>query len=202
MTTVYRLRDKRSTALLAVIIIQCSIVVTKTDNDDCQCGKLLNRKKDNDVQINDEYCSIDEDCGAGISKYLRLDDVKEKMILINRGTFAIGTNQPVFVADGEGPRRNVTLDSFYIDKHEVSNRDFQKFVDSTGYKTEAEKFGDSFVFEGLLSEETKSHINEAVAQAPWWLPVKNSSWRHPEGLDSDITGKETFYIRFNLFLCF
>ncbi|XP_068109218.1 formylglycine-generating enzyme isoform X2 [Hyperolius riggenbachi] len=51
----------------------------------------------------------------------------------------------------------------------------------------AEKFGDSFVFEGLLSEEVKNGIDQAVAAAPWWLPVKEADWRHPEGPDSDIS---------------
>ncbi|XP_035771748.1 formylglycine-generating enzyme isoform X2 [Neolamprologus brichardi] len=53
----------------------------------------------------------------------------------------------------------------------------------------AEKFGDSFVFEGLLSEPVKSQVTQAVAAAPWWLPVKGASWRHPEGPDSNITDR-------------
>uniref|UniRef100_A0A8C2PDG5 Sulfatase-modifying factor enzyme-like domain-containing protein n=1 Tax=Capra hircus TaxID=9925 RepID=A0A8C2PDG5_CAPHI len=50
----------------------------------------------------------------------------------------------------------------------------------------AEKFGDSFVFEGMLSEQVKSDIQQAVAAAPWWLPVKGANWRHPEGPDSTV----------------
>ncbi|XP_023475825.1 formylglycine-generating enzyme isoform X5 [Equus przewalskii] len=52
--------------------------------------------------------------------------------------------------------------------------------------TKAEKFGDSFVFEGMLSEQVKSDIQQAVAAAPWWLPVKGANWRHPEGPDSTV----------------
>ncbi|XP_069793028.1 formylglycine-generating enzyme isoform X7 [Narcine bancroftii] len=52
---------------------------------------------------------------------------------------------------------------------------------------QAETFGDSFVFEGLLSDKVKNSITQAVAAAPWWLPVKNASWNHPEGPDSNIT---------------
>lgn len=113
----------------------------------------------------------------------------ERMVNINGGTFSIGTNDPIFVADGEGPKREVVLDDFYIDKFEVSNQDFADFVSSSLYKTEAEKFGDSFVFENLLEEEVKNEIKEAVAQAPWWLPVKGAIWQHPEGLTSDITSR-------------
>ncbi|XP_077931974.1 formylglycine-generating enzyme isoform X5 [Halichoerus grypus] len=52
--------------------------------------------------------------------------------------------------------------------------------------TKAEKFGDSFVFEGMLSEQVKTDIQQAVAAAPWWLPVKGANWRHPEGPDSTV----------------
>ncbi|XP_030061689.1 formylglycine-generating enzyme isoform X3 [Microcaecilia unicolor] len=55
-----------------------------------------------------------------------------------------------------------------------------------GALQQAERFGDSFVFEGLLSEEVKRTINQAVAAAPWWLPVKGANWKHPQGPDTDI----------------
>ncbi len=111
---------------------------------------------------------------------------KENMVLIKAGTFVMGTNDPVFVADGEGPARNVTISSFYLDIHEVSNSDFKKFVDQTNYVTEAEKFSNSFVFEKLLSESVKQNITLSVAAAPWWLPVDNAFWKQPEGIDSNI----------------
>ncbi|XP_071652666.1 formylglycine-generating enzyme-like isoform X3 [Temnothorax longispinosus] len=72
------------------------------------------------------------------------------------------------------------------DKFEVSNEEFMAFINATGYVTEAENFGDSFVFEGLLTQSTKDKIHKAVAQAPWWLPVKQASWQHPEGPNSNI----------------
>lgn len=60
-----------------------------------------------------------------------------EMVYIPGGTFTMGTNEPVFVADGEMPARRVTLDSFYMDKYEVSNAEFERFVTATSYKTEA-----------------------------------------------------------------
>uniref|UniRef100_A0A8C7F0R6 Formylglycine-generating enzyme n=1 Tax=Oncorhynchus kisutch TaxID=8019 RepID=A0A8C7F0R6_ONCKI len=109
------------------------------------------------------------------------------MVLIPGGVFLMGTDSPGIPQDGEGPQRRVHLDHFYMDAHEVSNRHFQSFINATGYITEAERFGDSFVFEGVLSEEVKSQISQAVAAAPWWLPVRGADWRHPEGPDSSIT---------------
>ncbi|XP_012265241.2 formylglycine-generating enzyme [Athalia rosae] len=176
---------------LMVVIISChSFARSDMNAEDCQCGKILNRKINDLHDLSSEYCSADGSsaCMLKGTEY-QATDVHNGMVLINAGIFTIGTNRHIFVADGEGPRRNVTLHSFYIDKYEVSNENFDKFVKSTQYKTEAEKFGDSFVFEGLLSEDSKSKINEAVAQAPWWLPVKHASWHHPEGSDSDITDR-------------
>lgn len=60
----------------------------------------------------------------------------ESAVLIKGGTFQMGTDKPIFVADGEGPSRKVTLDDFYLDVHEVSNKDFEMFVEKTGHVTE------------------------------------------------------------------
>ena len=69
----------------------------------------------------------------------------------------------------------------------MSNREFDLFVKTTGYKTEAEIYGDSFVFEELLSAEAKEAAKQAVAAAPWWIPIKGATWRKPEGPDSNVT---------------
>jgi len=116
-----------------------------------------------------------------------IEEKIKKMVKINAGSYFIGTDNPVFVADGEGPKREVVLDNFYIDKFEVSNKEFMMFVKATDYITEAENFGDSFVFEGFLTQTTKDKINKVVSQAPWWLLVKQTSWQHPEGPNSNIT---------------
>ncbi|XP_008305224.1 formylglycine-generating enzyme [Stegastes partitus] len=115
--------------------------------------------------------------------------IQSQMVWISGGEFLMGTDDPAIPADGEGPQRWVHVDSFYMDIQEVTNQQFQSFISVTGYVTEAEKFGDSFVFEGILSEPVKSQITQAVAAAPWWLPVKGANWRHPEGPDSNITAR-------------
>uniref|UniRef100_A0A8C4REL9 Sulfatase modifying factor 1 n=1 Tax=Eptatretus burgeri TaxID=7764 RepID=A0A8C4REL9_EPTBU len=109
-----------------------------------------------------------------------------EMKLVQEGVFTMGTDQPVIPADGEGPARHVYMSSFYMDTHETSNAEFERFIQATSYVTEAEKFGDSFVLESQLSDAVKNDITQAVAAAPWWLPVKGADWRHPEGPDSDI----------------
>uniref|UniRef100_A0A669PHU6 Sulfatase modifying factor 1 n=1 Tax=Phasianus colchicus TaxID=9054 RepID=A0A669PHU6_PHACC len=88
------------------------------------------------------------------------------MVAIPGGVFTMGTDEPEIQQDGEWPARRVHVNSFYMDQYEVSNQEFERFVNSTGYFTEAEKFGDSFVFEGMLSEEVKAEIHQAMAFQP------------------------------------
>lgn len=59
-----------------------------------------------------------------------------QMVLIPGGEFLMGTDDPGIPADGEGPQRPVYVDSFYMDIHEVSNQQFQGFVNTSGYITE------------------------------------------------------------------
>ncbi|XP_066584346.1 formylglycine-generating enzyme [Prorops nasuta] len=151
----------------------------KQKEDESSCGCNVNRENSN----NDKTCLNTEE------KPTTLNEVNlmiKNMVKIKKGTYLIGTNKPIFVSDGEGPQREVDLDAFYIDQFEVSNKDFAKFVKTTNHKTEAETFGNSFVFEDLLSEKLKKKITEAVAQAPWWLPVEGADWQHPEGPGSNI----------------
>ena len=59
-----------------------------------------------------------------------------KMVFIKGGTFIMGSDNQIIPADGEGPARKVTLDSFYLDVHETSNAEFERFIGATGYVTE------------------------------------------------------------------
>ncbi|GCL73050.1 formylglycine-generating enzyme family protein [Paenibacillus naphthalenovorans] len=114
-------------------------------------------------------------------------DPKEGMIYLPGGEFLMGTaDQEGFAQDGEGPVRSVRLDSFYIDPYAVSNAEFKAFVDATGYRTEAEVFGWSFVFHLFVSAETAKGVTQAVQQTPWWWVVNGACWKHPEGPDSHI----------------
>lgn len=64
--------------------------------------------------------------------------------------------------------------------------DFKSFVDETGYRTESENFGWSFVFESAIPASLKEEIFQAVLGAEWWLPVNGSYWREPAGPNTDV----------------
>lgn len=98
----------------------------------------------------------------------------------------MGSSDRRFPDDGEGPVRQVTLKAFEIACHAVSNLQFGDFVRATGYTTEAERFGWSFVFEGLLAEEQKRELTSRPAETPWWIPAPHAYWAQPEGANSTV----------------
>ena len=55
---------------------------------------------------------------------------------------------------------------------QVTNSQFAEFVASSGYETESERFGWSFVFDLALTRQAKQEIDTAVQGAEWWLPVQ------------------------------
>ncbi|QSO49280.1 formylglycine-generating enzyme family protein [Alicyclobacillus mengziensis] len=111
----------------------------------------------------------------------------EGMIYLSGGEFLMGTNsQEGFPSDGEGPVHKVVLKPFFIDVCTVTNGEFQSFVNDTGYVTDAETFGWSFVFHSLMSQAVSKTVKQVVQTTPWWCVVEGADWKHPEGPDSDI----------------
>jgi formylglycine-generating enzyme required for sulfatase activity len=107
------------------------------------------------------------------------------MVLLEGGTFLMGAEGPECVAgDGEGPVREVEVGAFAIDPCAVSNSRFAAFVEVTGHVTDAEGYGWSFVFGGLLPDEFPD--TRGAVEAPWWRQVYGANWRRPEGPNSSI----------------
>jgi sulfatase modifying factor 1 len=91
------------------------------------------------------------------------------MISLPGGRFLMGTDDGQgFPHDGEGPVRKITLDPFYISPYATTNAEFSTFVNETGYETEAERFGWSFVFYRFLSAKARKKVRGVVESAPWW----------------------------------
>ena len=112
----------------------------KTSRKDAQ-PKPADVTDEDDVTIETETESVEQDQGDTPNDDSFASDSKRyprtnQMLYIPGGTFSMGTDEPVFAADGEMPSRKVTVDSFYMDEYEVSNAEFKRFVDEKKYKTE------------------------------------------------------------------
>lgn len=115
------------------------------------------------------------------------------MIALPGGAFRMGNeDEEAWVEDGEGPVREVWLRPFSIDATAVSNLEFSQFVRSTGYVTEAERFGWSYVHQSLLPRSRKSRLarSHAVQGLQWWLAVDGAFWAKPEGPGSGWAKRE------------
>ena len=109
------------------------------------------------------------------------------MAAIPGGSFTMGSEAPAGSEDGEGPVRSVAVDPFLIDVACVSNVGFSRFVGATGYQTEAERIGWSYVFSAQLHPGAKPFVADGVVPgAPWWLAVEGACWWAPDGPGSSI----------------
>ncbi|MEO5889904.1 MAG: formylglycine-generating enzyme family protein [Ferruginibacter sp.] len=118
-----------------------------------------------------------------------------EMVLIPAGTFEMGTKE----FEGARPLHAVTINSFWMDEHEVTNEQFEKFIKATGYITIAERPLDPKDFLGV--PVSKLVPGSAVFTPPahavsldnamqWWKYVNAANWKQPKGPGSSIKGKE------------
>jgi formylglycine-generating enzyme len=125
--------------------------------------------------------------GGGVFERARAGST-DGMRLIPGGEFLMGNEGDYgFAADGEGPVHAVKLEAFFIDAVCVTNEQFNAFVNATHYKTEAERFGWSFVFQGHLTpEQQATAVRLRVLGSEWWCRLDGATWRHPEGPGTQI----------------
>ncbi|MDW3210948.1 MAG: formylglycine-generating enzyme family protein [Reichenbachiella sp.] len=133
-------------------------------------------------------------------------NVPEGMVFVPGGTFVMG-NEGEEANAIEGPEFTVELSGFYMDITEVTNAQFQKFVDATGYQTIAErpidweelkkqlpegveKPADSLLKPGSLVFAPIPNVSNLYDISQWWAWQTGSDWRHPYGPESNIEGKE------------
>jgi sulfatase modifying factor 1 len=129
--------------------------------------------------------------GAGHGQYPGPHSVRASVartqdgfVEIPGGEAIVGTDAPVYRGDGEGPARRVALRPFRLDACAVTNERFAAFVAATGYRSDAERLGWSFVFRGLLLPHV---TGEHLPGASWWMKVDGACWSAPEGPGSTIS---------------
>ena len=133
----------------------------------------------------------------------------EEMILIQGGEYMMGSSSKELALRREFPRHKVKVKSFLMDVHEVTNKQFAKFVEETGYITVAEKYIDwnelknqlppktpkpdeEFLMPGSLVFLAPKSVKNLIDYSQWWSWIKGANWMHPTGPNSNLDGKDDF----------
>jgi formylglycine-generating enzyme required for sulfatase activity len=132
----------------------------------------------------------------------------EGMVWIPGGEFSMGSINPVGMDEGGSidmndarPVHRVYVDGFFMDASEVTNAQFAKFVKATGYITTAERKPSAADFPGVPASALVP--GSAVFTPPgqpvplnnyllWWKYINGADWKHPEGPQSTIEGKDNY----------
>lgn len=110
---------------------RAKIISSNEGKTTCGCSILKRDKASLDEGLTPQKENIENSDNLKLS-YQRTN----QMVLIKGGKFAMGTNKPFLPMDGEGPAREVKINSFYMDIYETSNEEFELFVNNTGHVTE------------------------------------------------------------------
>ncbi|MDF2695844.1 MAG: pkn [Labilithrix sp.] len=117
------------------------------------------------------------------------------MVLIPGGAFWMGSDDPE-MRDAR-PWHEVTVDAFWMDRTEVTNEEFDRFVKATGHVTTAERPLDPTKYPGAPKEALVAAgivfvkpTSSSTNRLSWWRLVPGATFRNPEGPGSSIAGRE------------
>jgi sulfatase modifying factor 1 len=144
--------------LLLFFQISCNSTSEKKTTMDDKSNKAVSASQD--IEIREEGVNTTKS-----TSHMKADTAE--MVYFSGGEIMIGSDKRT---PQEAPAHKETVSSFYIDRHPVTVKQFRAFVDATGYKTDAEKFGDSGVFDFKTSR---------------WQLMKGAYWKYPLGPDDD-----------------
>ncbi|MEP9396408.1 formylglycine-generating enzyme family protein [Mesorhizobium sp. KR2-14] len=114
------------------------------------------------------------------------------MVWVPGGEFLMGSDRHY---PEEAPAHRVCVDSFWMDMFTVTNRQFSRFVEETGYVTLAERPAnpDDYpgALPGMLAPSSTIFVRPSAPvdmhnHYNWWVYVKGANWRHPRGPASSI----------------
>ena len=121
---------------------------------------------------------------------------KPNMVWIPGGTFQMGSED--FYPE-EAPVHKASVDGFWMDKYQVTNAQFARFVKQTGYTTVAERAPnpedypgasvESLVPGSLTFHKTKGPVDLRQINL-WWNWTPGADWKHPQGPHSHIRDRD------------
>ncbi len=138
-------------------------------------------------------------------------EAPEGMVWVSGVKFTMGAqNNDPYALPREKPAHPVAVDGFFIDETEVTNAEFKKFVKETGYVTVAErpidweemkkqlppgtpKPHDTILQPGsLIFRKELENVSNLNDYSQWWEWKRGANWRHPQGSESSIDGKDNY----------
>jgi formylglycine-generating enzyme required for sulfatase activity len=129
---------------------------------------------------------------ASFSEVGVVDQVRSNMLLIPGGTFRMGSDNHY---PEEAPAHRVTVSRFWMDRTPVTNREFRRFVETTGHVTFAEIPPNPkdypgalphMLYAGSLVFKSPDHAVALNDWSQWWSFLEGADWRHPYGPQSNI----------------
>ena len=189
--------------ILVVLAISCSRSQKQTETIVAETNASENQEQMACCEVNSKTRFLTASDTAGIKAN---PAGYENMVFIEGGTFEMGADNNQARPD-EYPKHPVKVYSFWMDVHEVTNAQFAKFVEETGYVTVAEKDVDWEVMKTQVPPGTPKPAAEMLKAgsmvftppnrsvplndySQWWSWVVGANWKHPEGPDSNIEGRE------------
>lgn len=177
---------------------------------------VLNEPKTGDCCISSVPDRFNGSLNASADQFtVNIDSLKkaspllQDMKFIPGGEFNMGARDAQFAREDEYPVHPVKVNSFFMDPHPITNAQFQKFVEETGYVTVAEKDIDWNEFrkhlppgtlkpaESLLKASSlvfspPTHRVNLNDVSQWWTWVRGANWKHPYGPGSSTEGIENY----------
>ena len=186
--------------LTCLLLFSCDQKKTQEkENDGNTSGKEISSGGLEKTDASAKYDNPDIPAGEGST---------ENMVKIPGGTFMMGADNDQ-ARDDEYPKHKVTVDGFWMDEAEVTNAQFREFVNATGYITTAEKKPDWEEIKKQLPPGTPKPSEDLLVasslvftppnypirlnnSAQWWSWVQGADWKHPQGPESNIEGKDDY----------
>ena len=190
--------ELRAMLLLAAVAFGVTYLVTRSTRGEKKSSEAVAMSPTAPVSSSPSAPVIKKDPG----------EAPAGMVWIPGGEFLMGTDDSR-ANPAERPAHRVRVEGFWIDQTEVTNSQFQRFVEATGYKTTAERPVDWEQLKTQVPPGTAKPPDEQLAPGSlvftppdrpvpldditnWWKWVPGASWRHPDGPGSSIAGKDDF----------
>ncbi|WP_110688271.1 formylglycine-generating enzyme family protein [Salegentibacter sediminis] len=170
--------SKFSLFLLAFLLNFSSCKNVESENTSEENSKVTSEKSEQSfheqMMIEIEKIEVREDLAS-----------TEGMIMLEGGTYTMGGNSRQARQD-EFPQHQETIKDLWVDKTEVTNAEFRKFIEATGYLTTAER---EFELDGKTYAPGAMVFDPENPEA-WWKFIEGANWKHPEGPKSTIKNKD------------